>query len=103
MAGEAECFLAFRNACKKGPLSRSGRERIGSMLAASRVYKDGKQEELQTLVDSSDNPLVFAYRACASTYCSTKTMAAATIKNCESKPDDNPNTKKRQTIRRSLF
>ena len=50
MADEGKkCFLAFRNACKKGPLSKSGRERIKSMIVASRVYNDGKEEELQIL------------------------------------------------------
>ena len=32
---------------------------------------------------------------CASTYCSTKTMAAVTSRNRESKADDNPDPKKR--------
>ena len=71
------------------------------MLAASRVYKDGKEEELQTLLDSSDDdPFVFVHRAsCVSTYCSSKTMAAAASKNKESKSDESPNPKKRQKIR----
>ena len=38
---------------------------------------------------------MFAHRACVSTYCSTKTKAAASRKKRESKVHDNPNPKKR--------
>ena len=89
MAEKEECFLAFRNVCKKGPLSRCSRERIRSMLTASRVYEDGKEGELQGLIDGRDDPCVFAHRACVSTYCSTKTKAAASRKKRESKLHDN--------------
>ena len=61
-----ECFLPFKFSCggKKEKLSKSGSDRIKSMIDSSKVYDDGKYAELQQILNTSQDPAVWVHRNC---------------------------------------
>ena len=61
-----ECFLSFKFNCggKKEKLSKAGSDRIKSMIDISKVYDDGKHVELQQILNTSQNSVVWVHRNC---------------------------------------
>ena len=76
-----ECFLSFKFNCggKEEKLSKAGSDRITSMLDSSKVYDDGKDIELQHILNISQNPAVWVHRNYVSTYCSKKSLAKVNL------------------------
>ena len=68
-----ECFLSkFNCGGKKEKFSKVLSDRIKSMIDSSKVYDDGKDVELQQILNTSQNPAVWVHTNCVSTYCSKK-------------------------------
>ena len=67
-----ECFLSFKFNCggKKEKLSKTGSDKIKSMIDNTKVYDDGKHVELQQILNTSQILAVRVHRNCVSTYCS---------------------------------
>ena len=65
-----ECFLSFKFNCggKKEKLSKAGSDRIKTMIDSSKVYDDGKHVELQQILSTSQDPAVWVYRNCVSSF-----------------------------------
>ena len=78
-----ECFLSLKFNCggKKEKLSKAGSDRIKSILLidSSKVNDDGKHVELQLILDTSQDPVVWVHRNCVSTYCSKKSLAKVNL------------------------
>ena len=75
-----ECFLSkFNCGGKKEKPSKAGSDRIKSMIDSSKVYDDGKHVELQQILNTSRNPVVWVHRNCVSAYCSKKSCAKVNL------------------------
>ena len=76
-----ECFLSFKFNCggKKENLSKAGSDRIKSMIDSSKVYDDGRHVELQQILNTSQNPVVWAQELCVNILFKKKSLAKVNL------------------------
>lgn len=65
----SDCFFQWKYHCssKTGKLIEAGEQRIQTILSCSKIYDDGRSEELQRLIGNKDVKLT-CHKSCVSIY-----------------------------------